>query len=128
VAFLSGSLLPIWSEALFIYDITLGYNILLLWLVATVGNTLGGLLNYYLGLKGEEYLVAKGWLKQKYLDAARNRFKKYGGFVLLLSAAPVIGDPLTFIAGVLRYNLGYFLLFVTLSKGVRYALLALGFA
>ncbi len=46
-----------------------------------------------------------------------------GAWVLLLSWAPVIGDPLTFIAGVLRYDLKRFVLIVFIAKGVRYALL-----
>ena len=56
-AFVSATLFPLGSEALLIYDIKEGYNIYLLVLVATLGNTLGSVVNYYLGLKGEEYLV-----------------------------------------------------------------------
>jgi len=121
VALLSGSLLALGSEALFIYDITLGYNLFTLWFTATFGNVVGALLNYYIGLKGEEYLQSKKYIKEQSLLSAQRRFDNYGGFILLLSATPVIGDPLTFVAGVLRYPLRYFLLFVTLSKGGRYA-------
>jgi membrane protein YqaA with SNARE-associated domain len=124
VALLSGSLLPLGSEALFIYDISLGYNLFTLWLAATFGNVLGALLNYYIGLKGEEYLYRKNYIKQQSLSTAQKSFDKYGGFILLLSALPIIGDPLTFVAGVLCYRLRYFLFFVTLSKGGRYAIVA----
>jgi membrane protein YqaA with SNARE-associated domain len=124
IALLSGSLLPLGSEGVFIYDIALGYNIFTLWLVATFGNVLGALLNYYIGAKGEEYLYRKKYIKAQSLARAQKSFDRYGGFILLLSALPVIGDPLTFVAGVLHYRLRYFLFFVTLSKGGRYALLA----
>ena len=127
IAFLSGSLLPLGSEALFLYDLQVGYSVVLLVLFASVGNILGALLNYYLGLKGEEFLLHKGYLKEASLQKARKRFDRFGGYILLLSAAPIIGDPLTFIAGVLGYRLRYFLYFVTLSKTIRYAALALLF-
>ncbi len=127
IAFLSGSLLPLGSEALFLYDLQAGYSAITLVLFASVGNILGALLNYYLGLKGEEFLLYKGYLKEASLQKARKRFDRFGGYVLLLSAAPIIGDPLTFIAGMMGYRLRYFLFFVTLSKTVRYALLALFF-
>ena len=120
VALLSGSLLPLGSEGLLIYDIKKGYNIYLLLLFATVGNILGSIINYYLGLKGEEFLVKKGYLSVKSLNSAKERFNRYGSFALLLSSMPIIGDPLTFIAGALEYNFKKFLLLVTLSKLSRY--------
>ena len=58
-AFASATLLPLGSEALLIYNIKEGFNIYALLLIATFGNVLGSILNYYLGLKGEEYLVNK---------------------------------------------------------------------
>jgi len=127
VAFLSGSLLPLGSEALFLYDVHAGYNRFALVFFASVGNILGALLNYYLGLKGEEFLLKRGYIKERALLRAHKNFDRFGGYILLLSAAPVIGDPLTFIAGVLHYRLRYFLFFVALSKTIRYALLALFF-
>ena len=57
---------PLGSEALLIYNIKEGFNIYALLLIATFGNVLGSILNYYLGLKGEEYLVDKKLVKQKY--------------------------------------------------------------
>jgi membrane protein YqaA with SNARE-associated domain len=50
-------------------------------------------------------------------------FQKYGGFALLLSWVPLIGDPITFIAGVLHYPLWKFTLIVAIAKTTRYALL-----
>lgn len=122
VAFLSATLLPMGSEALLVYDISLGYSLLLLWSVATVGNTLGAMVNYWLGLKGEMYLEEKGHLSAEKMKKARGFFDTYGGWTLLLSWAPIIGDPLTFIAGVLRYNFKWFLLIVFAAKGIRYAI------
>lgn len=121
VSFLAATLFPLGSEALLLYNISQNYSLILLWSFATVGNTLGSIFNYWLGLKGEAYLEEKGHLSTKKMDKSRVYFAKYGGWTLLLSWAPIIGDPLTFIAGVLRYNFRYFVLIVCVAKGSRYA-------
>jgi len=123
VSFLAATLLPLGSEALLVYDISQNYSLLLLWSFATVGNTLGSILNYWLGLKGEAYLERKGHVSVEKMEKARGFFAKYGGWSLLLSWVPIIGDPLTFIAGVLRYNFKWFSLIVFVAKGLRYAVI-----
>jgi len=123
VSFLSATLLPLGSEALLLYNMTQNHTLFLLWLVASVGNTLGSVLNYWLGLKGEIYLEHKGHLAKDKMKKARGFFAKYGGWTLLLSWVPIIGDPLTFIAGVFRYNFKYFVLIVFVAKSLRYAAL-----
>lgn len=122
VAFLSATLLPMGSEALLLYDISQNYSLLLLWIFATLGNTLGSMVNYWLGLKGENYLEDKGHLSAQKMEKARGFFDTYGGWTLLLSWVPIIGDPLTFVAGVLRYNFKWFSLIVAVAKGTRYAI------
>jgi len=123
VAFLSATLLPLGSEALLLYDISEGYSLFLLWCFASIGNTLGSVLNYWLGLKGELYLEKKGYLSAEKMGKAKSTFDQYGGWTLLLSWAPVIGDPLTFIAGVLKYNFKGFVLIVFAAKATRYAVI-----
>lgn len=113
------------SEALLIYDITQGYNIYLLLFFATFGNVLGSVINYFLGLKGEEYLEKKAYIKKEKLSKYKNFFSKYGGYTLFLAWVPIIGDPITFIAGILKYNFKKFLLLVTISKFGRYLFLAI---
>ena len=122
VAFLSATLLPLGSEGLLLYDISQDNSLILLWLFATLGNTLGAMVNYWLGLKGETYLEEKGHLSAKKMEKARAFFDRYGGWTLLLSWVPIIGDPLTFIAGVLRYKFKHFAVIVAAAKGTRYAI------
>jgi len=124
-AFISATLLPFGSEALLIYDIKEGYNIYILLIVATIGNSLGSILNYFLGLKGEEFLIRKKLLKESSILKTKNYFDKYGGFCILFSWLPIIGDPITFIAGVLKYNLKRFILLVVLAKFLRYLFITL---
>ncbi|WP_418184696.1 YqaA family protein [Aliarcobacter vitoriensis] len=124
-AFLSATLLPLGSEALLIYNILEGYNLFLLLFFATLGNVLGSVLNYYLGLKGEEYLVNKNFVNEKYINLCKKYFDKYGAFSILFAWLPIIGDPITFVAGVLKYNFKIFLVLVIISKLGRYLFIAL---
>jgi membrane protein YqaA with SNARE-associated domain len=121
LSFLAATLLPLGSEALLVYDASQGYSLFFLWCVATFGNTLGSMLNYVLGRKGEAYLEKKGKLSVEKMKQARGFFKRYGVWSLLLSWVPIVGDPLTFVAGVLRYDFKWFTLIVFFAKGLRYA-------
>jgi membrane protein YqaA with SNARE-associated domain len=123
-ALISATLFPLGSEALLIYDIKQGYNLYLLIFIATLGNSLGAVINYFLGLKGEEYLVKKNLIKEKYIIKSKYYFDKYGGFSLLFSWLPIIGDPITFIAGTLKYDFKKFLILVVIAKFSRYLFLA----
>ena len=123
-ALISATLFPFGSEALLIYDIKQGYNLYLLLFLATFGNVLGSLINYYLGLKGEEFLISKNYLKEEKINKYKSLFDRFGAYILLLSWAPIIGDPLTFIAGILKYDIKKFLFLVTLSKFLRYLFLS----
>ena len=124
-AFASATLLPLGSEALLIYNIKEGYSIYFLLLIATLGNSLGSVLNYYLGLKGEEYLVKKNLIKERYINLSKKYFDKFGGFSILFAWLPVIGDPITFVAGILNYNFKKFILLVIISKFLRYLFIAM---
>ena len=123
-ALIAATLFSAGSEALLIYDITEGHSLALLLFVATLGNSLGSLINYYLGLKGESYLEEKKYLKKEKIEKYKNFFDKYGGYTLLLSWLPLIGDPITFIAGVLKYDVKKFIPIVIIAKFGRYAVVA----
>lgn len=124
-ALVSATLIPFGSEALLIYDIKEGYNLYLLLLFATLGNSLGSIINYFLGLKGEEFLVRKRLLNEKRVLSTKKYFDKYGAWCILFSWVPIIGDPITFIAGVLKFNLKLFIFLVVIAKFSRYVFVAL---
>lgn len=121
-AFGAATLLPLQSEAvllaLFAQDV---YAVWLLILVASLGNILGSCVNWYLGLKIERF-KAKKWfpVSETKLIKAQNIYQKYGFWSLLLSWVPIIGDPITLIAGLMRESFLKFLLMVTLAKTGRY--------
>ena len=93
--------------------------------MASVGNVLGSVINWLLG-RGIHRFRHRKWfpVKPAALARAESWYRRYGKWSLLLSWAPVIGDPLTVIAGVLREPLPIFLILVTLAKVARYVVLA----
>ncbi len=125
ISLLAATLLPGGSEALLLYNLSLGYDPILLILFATIGNTLGSIINYFLGYKGINFLIDKGYAKSKQLQKATQTFQKYGAFSLLLSWMPIIGDPITFVAGILKYDIKKFIAVVFIAKGVRYSVVSL---
>ena len=126
-AFGAATLLPLQSEAALVGLLLRGnYNLWLLLGMATLGNVLGSVVNWWLG-RWVEHFKTRRWfpVSDKQLDKARNHYERWGHWTLLLSWVPIIGDPLTLVAGVMREPLWRFLLLVTLAKGVRYGVLAL---
>nr|WP_232235648.1 MULTISPECIES: YqaA family protein [Pseudomonas] len=94
--------------------------------VATAGNVLGSVVNWFLG-RGVEHFKHKRWfpVSESKLEKAQDFYQRYGYWSLLLSWVPIIGDPITLVAGVMREPLWRFTLLVTLAKGGRYLLLTL---
>lgn len=126
-AFGAATLLPMQSEAVLVGLLISGhYSVWLLLAVATLGNVLGSLVNWLLGRSVERF-KARRWfpVSPKHLEKARRHYQRWGHWSLLLSWLPIIGDPLTLVAGVMREPLWRFLLLVSLAKGTRYTLLAL---
>lgn len=93
-----------------------------LFLVATAGNVGGALINWVLGVFCLRFRQ-KRWFpfSDVQLQKAQAQFNRWGGYTLLFAWIPIIGDPLTFAAGALRYPLARFLIAVTVGKAARYA-------
>jgi membrane protein YqaA with SNARE-associated domain len=124
---LAATIIPAQSEAILVALLLNDkYSPWLLVTVASVGNVLGSVVNWFLGY-GVQKLQHKKWfpLKPEKLERTVNWYKRYGRWSLLLSWVPIIGDPLTVAAGVLREKLGIFILLVTLAKVARYVILAM---
>ncbi len=120
-SFLAATIMPFSSEVILYSLLNRGDSPLILVLVATIGNTLGAVVNWYLG----KYLLHyqdRRWFyfKADQLLKMQYRFRKYGVWSLLLSWLPLGGDVLTCVAGVMRVPLKIFLPLVALGKGGRY--------
>lgn len=126
-AFGAATLLPLQSEAVLVGLLLSGkYGLWLLLGVATCGNVLGSLVNWWLGRRIERFRDRRWFpVSPRRLEQARRHYQRYGHWSLWLSWLPIIGDPLTLVAGALRAPLGRFVLIVTLAKGARYAVLSL---
>ena len=125
-ALAAATILPAQSEAVLVGLLLAdAYSPALLLLVASVGNTGGSAVNWLLGRSVERFRDRR-WFP---LDAARlaraqGWYRRYGRWSLLLSWVPVVGDPLTVAAGVMRESFPVFLLLVALAKTGRYLAVA----
>ena len=121
-AFAAATLLPMQSEALLAYHVTNpGLSAMALFGVATAGNVLGSTVNWYCGRFLRRFRDRRWFpVSPQGMARAEARYHRYGRWSLLASWVPVIGDPLTVIAGTLREPLVSFLIIVTVAKAARY--------
>lgn len=126
-AFLAATFLPAQSEALLAALILkTDIPVWLLVAVASAGNILGSCVNWVLGRYLETF-KGRAWfpVKEQSLERAQAYYRKYGRWSLLLSWVPIIGDPITVMAGVLRERFHIFILFVSVAKIGRYIVFAM---
>jgi len=125
VALLAATILPLGSELLLIAILMAGTHPVLAVAVATAGNVLGSCVNYGLGYWLSQGRVQK-WLRisDEEFQKAEERFNRYGLVSLCFAWMPIIGDPITFVAGVLRASIIWFLVLVTIGKCLRYVFVA----
>lgn len=125
-AFLAATILPAQSEAVLAMMILAErYPLAILIGIASLGNVLGSVVNWALG-RGIEHYRARRWfpVSPEKLERAEGWYRRYGKWSLLASWVPIVGDPLTVVAGVLRVPLPTFVALVTIAKAGRYLVLA----
>ncbi|MCU7811795.1 MAG: DedA family protein [Candidatus Thiodiazotropha sp. (ex Notomyrtea botanica)] len=122
-SFLASTLLPGGSEAMLLWELQqTPEQAGLLWLVASIGNTLGGLSSWLLGWWLARRFPSRG-LSNERQRRALQRVGRYGSPALLFSWLPLIGDPLCLAAGWSGVRLVPAIVFIGLGKAIRYALL-----
>lgn len=125
LAFVAATILPAQSEAALVGLQIAGYPVLPLIAVASLGNTLGAVVNWALGRWVERFRDRRWFpVSPAALDRASGWYRRWGRWSLLLSWAPIGGDALTVAAGVLREPFWSFLILVALAKTGRYVVLA----
>lgn len=125
-SFLAATLVPLGSEWLLAALLLQGFDPAWSVSVATVGNTLGALTTYGIGLWGGPLLIGRVLrIDPATRQRAERFYTRFGSWSLLLSWLPVIGDPLCLAGGLLRVAPGRFLLLVTAGKLARYLTVAL---
>ena len=125
-AFGAATILPFYSEVAVGAAIQTDFNAWIVWGAASIGNTLGAMVNWVLG-RYLEHFKGRRWfpVSEKQLRKAQHWFNRYGVWTLLLAWLPLVGDPLTVVAGVMRVRLWLFTVLVGLGKSARYALVIL---
>ncbi len=126
LSFLASTLLPLGSEWLLVMMLAGGYDPLLSVGTATVGNYLGAVVSYLIGIGGGSWLIEKVMrVSPQQQERARQYYGRYGSYSLLFSWLPIVGDPLCLVGGMLKVNFGLFTLLVASGKLARYIVTAL---
>ena len=124
-SFLAATILPLSSEVVLSFLLLNHLNPIILVSVATFGNVLGALVNYAIGFWGSLFFIKKVLkISEHEFIKTKQRFQKYGVFSLLFAWVPVIGDPLTVVAGVLKINILIFFVLVSSGKLIRYVIIS----
>ena len=122
ISFLAATILPFSSELTLAGLVaTSNYDNLLLLIIASFGNVLGSVVNWILGFYSRN-LSTKRWFpfKDEQIEKSSKWFNRFGRWSLLFTWVPIIGDPLTLVAGLLRVKFVEFLILVTIGKVSRY--------
>ena len=124
VCFLAATLIPLGSEIFVTTMVLSGYNPWIIFTIATIGNTLGSIINYYVGKYGTDFIFSR------YIRVAPEKrrnmerlYLKWGSPALFFAWVPIIGDPLTVVAGGFNLKFYVFTFWVILGKAFRYALI-----
>jgi membrane protein YqaA with SNARE-associated domain len=122
ISFLAATILPFSSELTLAGLIaSSNYDNLLLLIVASFGNVLGSIVNWALGFYSRN-LTTKKWFpfKETQIEKSSIWFRKFGKWSLLFAWVPIVGDPLTLVAGMLRVKFIDFIILVAIGKVSRY--------
>ena len=125
ISFLAATILPFSSELTLAGLIsTSNYDNLLLLVFASFGNVLGSVFNWGLGFYARN-LTIKKWFpfKETQIERSSKWFSKFGKWSLLFAWLPIVGDPLTFVAGLLRVRFLDFIILVAIGKVSRYLII-----
>ncbi len=125
-ALIAATILPMQSEAVLVALLVEGKrSVVLLLIVATVGNVLGSLINWLLGRFALRFKDRRWFPASDHqLARAERWYRRFGRWSLLGSWLPIVGDPITVVAGILREPLWSFVILVTIAKAARYLVLA----
>ena len=120
VCFLSATILPLASEAVLLAFLAYHFDPITCLVVATIGNTLGGMTNYLLGMLGKTKTLKRLINDEAKFDRITHRIEKYGVWLGLITWLPFVGDPLTIFLGYFRVKFLSLFLIAFLGKGLRY--------
>ena len=128
LAFLSGSIVPITSEVLLVFFLSVGLNAVALTLVASFGNTLGGITCFFMGrIVSKERAVAFFKRTPRRMQRADRIIQRYGYWAAAISFVPVIGETLLVMLGVMRVSWWRVAIVMAVGKLIRYAFITFSY-
>lgn len=119
-AFLAATILPVASEVVLLGMLGLGYDPILCLIIATIGNTLGAILNYFIGYIGHPNWLKKIGVSLEQIDQWRERVQRYGIWLALFSWLPIVGDLIGVVLGFFRAPMLPSFAFFGIGKLLRY--------
>ena len=123
-ALLAATFIPLGSELVFTGLLALEFNLVWLTIVATAGNTVGGMITYYIGKLGKWQWLEKWFgISQKNIEANMHHIQKWGGIIAFFTWLPIFGDPLAAALGFARAKIWPTLIWMTVGKLFRFVLL-----
>jgi membrane protein YqaA with SNARE-associated domain len=125
--FLSATILPMNSEGVLLILLSQSFDPWSCLIIATIGNSLGGLTNYFLGKLGNPLWFKRFGVKEEKLISFEYRIQKYGYWLAFFSWLPFIGDPMTIALGFFRVPFWKVTFLIILGKFLRYLVLILPF-
>jgi len=123
VTFLSATILPFSSELFLLLMLSKGYDPVFCLLIATLGNSLGGITNYGLGRLGDLKWLKKVGVTEQKLNQSTAKIQRYGSWLAFFSWVPIFGDPLVVALGYFRTSFSKVLPLLILGKFLRYLLI-----
>lgn len=129
LAFLSGSVVPITSEVLLVFFLSIGLNAFWLTLVATFGNTLGGVTCFFVGMLADKERVFRMFkITPRRMQRADRIIQRYGFWAASISFVPVLGETLLVLLGIMRVSWWKVALVMAAGKLVRYTFITASYA
>lgn len=125
---LAATILPFSSEIILTGLLIAGYDPWVCFIVATLGNSLGSVITYFMGrLIPYEKALRKLKIKEERINQSGNFINKYGVWTALFSWVPLIGDALVFLLGANKVNFLKTILLVFIGKAIRFGIVILLF-
>lgn len=124
-SFLAATVIPFSSEAILSGLLVLKYDVVLCVLIATLGNVLGGITSYYLGLVGNTHVLKKYMrIDLQKVDGMKQKISGKEQWIAVFTWLPIIGDLIAVALGFLQTNKLKVVLGMFLGKGLRYVITA----
>lgn len=121
-SFLASTVLPFSSEALLVGAVAIGNNIWLCVGIAAIGNSLGGILSFFLGRLGKwEWLEKYFKVKKEKIEKSREKIGKFKALAAFFAWLPIVGDVIAITLGFMRLSPFLCCLYMTIGRFVRFA-------